>query len=177
MIAATLSTLVLAGVCSAFLTISRTTLNSSRYSEVEAETRRALETFGRDARRASNIHWHSDQSITLTLSSVVPDAPTTVSYAYDAVANSPTAGCFYQVMGDNPAAQPRTVLARGLSGISFQRFKLEAAEGAPNEAANDLETKQLRLQLAALRKGLTTMAASQSVTSACFILRNKRVSN
>lgn len=176
MVAAALSALVLAGVCSAFLMIGQTSLRSSNASEVEAQTRRALETFGQDARRASNIRWNSAQSITLTLPAQ-GGARTVVSYAFDSIPGSPTFGCFYSVTGADPTSLDRLVLARGLSEFSFERFKLESSEGVASEAANDLETKQVRLRMAALRKGTSTMATSQAALSASFILRNKRVSN
>jgi Tfp pilus assembly protein PilW len=176
MIAAALSTLVLAGVLSAFLTISRTSLNSSSYSEMEAETRRSLEIFSQDVRSATDIHWNSNQSITLTLPGPT-SSNVVMSYAFDNVAQSATAGCFYRVAGNDPTASPRQVLARGVSELSFQRFKLERPGAASNQATNDLETKQLQLTIRAGRQGHNTVAANQSALSACYIMRNKRVSN
>src|SRR5947208_13205385 len=67
LIASTLSTLVLAGVLSAFLFLVRTGFRSSSYSEMEAQLRRGLDTFAQDTRSASDVHWNSAQSITLTV--------------------------------------------------------------------------------------------------------------
>lgn len=176
MISVALSGLVLASVLSTFLMIGRTSFNSTSYSQIEAETRRALETFGQDARLARDIRWHNDQSVTLKHAGA-SGAVTSVSYAYDNVAGSPTQGCFYRVIGDDPLATPRLVLVRDVTEVTFNRYKLEQPGVVSNTAANDLETKQLQLTLRSMRRGATTVAASQAALSASYILRNKRVTN
>ncbi|HEX2852095.1 MAG TPA: prepilin-type N-terminal cleavage/methylation domain-containing protein [Opitutaceae bacterium] len=177
MISVALSGMVLAAVLSAFLMIGRTSFNSTSYSQIEAETRRALETFGQDARVARDIRWHDNQTVTLTLPAAAAGTTTPVSYAYDGVAGSPTYQCFYRVASDDPAANPRTVLVRDVTELAFNRFKLEQPGVVANTAANDLETKQLQLTLRSVRRGATTVAASQAALSASYILRNKRVTN
>ncbi len=176
MIATVLSTIVLAGVLSAFLMIGRTSFNSSSYSELEAETRRALEIFGQDARGATDIRWRSEQSVTLAM----PPTSTApfVTYAYDDVAGSSTRGCFYRVLSDDPLVGSRQILARNVApDLAFQRYKLEQTGVPVNSAANDLETKQLQLTLRAVRRGTTTVTVSHRALSACYVLRNKRVTN
>ena len=68
-----------------------------------------------------------------------------------------------------------------MSGVAadfaFHRYKVEQPGVADNTATNDLETKQVQLNLRAVRTGATTVAATQTAISARFILRNKRVSN
>lgn len=177
MIAAALATIVLGGVLSAFLTIGRTSVNSTGYSQNEAEIRHALEAFGQDARVASDLHWTSDRSITLTVAR--PGNPAAlVSYIYDNQPTSATYRCFYRtVAGNNGGASAPEILAREVSELSFQRYKLEQVGVVTNVAANDLETKQLQLTLRSSRRSATTTVASQSALSAAYILRNKRVSN
>lgn len=177
MVAATLSLLVLAGVLSAFLMIGRSGFLASSYSELERETRRGLETFGDDARKAVDIHWNSSQSVTLSLVTAT-NATTLVTYAYDADPSSATAGSFYRVVGDAASTNPRLVLVhRVAADFAFQRFKLEQSGVEDNTATSDLETKQIQIAMRASRAGVTTVAANQSALSACYILRNKRVSN
>lgn len=176
MIAVTLSGMVLASVLSAFLMIGRTSFNATSYSQIEAETRRALELFGQDARLARDIRWHNNQSVTLTLPSAT-GVVTSVSYAFDGLVGSPTYGCFYRVAGDDPSATPRIVLVRDITELAFNRYKLEQPGVVANIAVNDLETKQLQLTLRSMRRGATTVAASQAALSASYILRNKRVTN
>jgi type II secretory pathway component PulJ len=175
-VASTLSTFVLAGVLSAFLLIGRTAYSSSNYSEMEAQVRRALEIFGSDARKAADLRWHSNQSVTLYVAASSGTDP--VTYAYDGDVASEGHGTFYRLSGEVTSTLPRLVLVRGVADdFAFERFKLEQALVASNAATNDLETKQLQITLRAGRKGATTVAQSQGAVSARYILRNKRVSN
>ncbi len=177
MVAASLSLMVLAGVLSAFLMIGRSGFLASSYSELERETRRGLEIFGDDARKAVDIHWNSSQSVTFTLVTA-SNATTLVTYAYDSEPGSATAGSFYRMVGDVDSTNPRLVLVHHVAAdFAFQRFKLEQSGVADNTASTDLETKQIQIAMRASRAGATTVAANQSALSACYILRNKRVSN
>jgi Tfp pilus assembly protein PilW len=175
LIAMVLGTVVLTAVLSAFLMIGRTSFNSSSYSQLDAEMRRALEIFGQDARNASGIQWHSGQSLTFTLPSA-SNPSTQTSYAYDDQIGSETRGCFYSVAGADPTAAPRRVLARNVDPtFAFQRFKLDHTTGPGAEATNDAETKQIQLSLRLSIRGATTVAATQASISACYVLRNKQV--
>lgn len=176
MIATALSAVVLAGIMSSFLMIGRTSINSSSYSQNEAETRRALELFGQDARLASDIRWTNDRNITLTIASPAGGL-SLVTYAYDDQPASDGYRCFYRVVTTNGTSTPRQILTREVSEFFFQRYKLEQPGVLANEALNDLETKQLQLTFKATRRGATTTIASQAGLSARYILRNKRVSN
>ena len=176
MVAATLATLVLAGVMSAFLFIGRTSFSTGNYSEMEAQTRRALDRFAGDVRMATGIRWNSSQSLTLTLPTAT-NANTQVTYAYDPLSVGATARTFYRVFGDATSTLPREALVRGVAtDFTFQRFKLEQNGVIANAAANDLETKLVQVSLRPVRQGVTTVASSQRTLSARYLLRNKRVS-
>ncbi len=176
MVAASLSTLVLAGVMSAFLFIGRTSFTTGNYSEMEAQTRRALDRFANDVRLARDIHWNSSRSITLSLPTAT-NATTQTTYAYDPLSVGATARTFYCVPGDDASTLPRQSLVRGVAtDFSFQRFKLEQNGVTTNVAANDLETKLLQVTLRPTRTGVTAVASSQNTFSARYLLRNKRVS-
>jgi prepilin-type N-terminal cleavage/methylation domain-containing protein len=178
MVAATIATIILAGVLSAFVLLGRTGFAASSYSEIEAETRRALDVFGDDARNAVDLDWHGAQSITLSVATA-GSGVRRVTYAYDATPGSPTWQCFYRVAGEQDSPLPRLVLIRNVAGdFAFQRFKLEQPGVAENIAASDLETKQLQITLRSTRaRANAAVAANQSALSARYILRNKRVSN
>jgi len=177
MIAAGISTLVLAGVLSAFLFIGRAGFSSSGYSEMEAQLRRGLDTFANDARMAQNITWNSAQSITLYLPTD-GSGSRLVTYAYDSSSTGETAGCFYRVVGPANSAQPRRVLVRNVaSDFSFNRYKLDINGVTDNVAANDLETKLIQINLTASRTAHTVGTTSQTSRSARYLLRNKRVTN
>jgi Tfp pilus assembly protein PilW len=169
LIAATLTTFVLAGVLSAFVFMSRTGLRSSGYSEMEAEVRRGLDTFARDTRSATDVRWQSAQSLTLT----VNGSP--VTYAYDNTPGSATYQAFYRVAGDATTG-PRTVLVRSVGpDFAFRRYKLSQTGVTDNTAQNDSETKLLQVTLRATRTSVATTGATQSAISARYLLRNKRV--
>lgn len=176
LIAATLSVFILAGVLSAFLFLGRTGFRTSNYSELEAEVRRGLDLFADDVRMASGIRWNNDQSITLTIPTATGET-SQVTYAYDSDRNSSTRQCFYRVEGDALSTQPRRVLVHNTADFTFRRYKLEQPGVIDNTASNDLETKQIQVILRAVRHGATTAAATNSVVSARYVLRNKRVSN
>lgn len=177
MVAASLSTLVLAGVMSAFLFIGRTSYNASGYSEMSAQTRRALDAFANDARMASGIQWNNSQSITF----IVPGAGSStalITYAYDRSTTGLTAGCFYRLPGGPDSTAERRILVRNVAaGFAFRRYKLEQNGVTDHSAANDLETKLIQVDLQATRSRTTTVAATQTAFSARYLLRNKRVSN
>jgi Tfp pilus assembly protein PilW len=172
LIATTLSTFVLAGVLSTFIFLTRSGFRSSGYSEMEAEMRRGLETFARDARNATDVHWNNTQSVTLTVNGAA------VTYAYDGAATGATAASFYRVPGDAGSTQPRTVLIHQLDpSFAFRRYKLAQAGVTDNTAANDLETKQLQLVLRTSRANVSVVGASGSAVSTRYMLRNKVVTN
>jgi prepilin-type N-terminal cleavage/methylation domain-containing protein len=172
LIAATLSSFVLAGVLSAFVFMGRTSFRSSGYSEMEAEVRRGLDVFAQDTRNATDVRWNSAQSVTLT----VNGSP--VTYAYDPTAGSPTYGSFYRLAGDAGSGAARTVLVRSVTpDFAFRRYKLEQPGVTDNTAQNDRETKLLQLTLRATRTSVATTGATQSAISARYLLRNKRVAN
>jgi type II secretory pathway pseudopilin PulG len=171
-IAATLSALVLAGVLSAFVFITSTGFRASGYSEMEAEIRRGLEAFARDARNATDVHWNSAQSITLKLGTGA------VTYSYDNNPASLTYRGFFRVEGDTGSALPRLVLIHNVEPeFAFKRFKLMQANVEDNTASNDSETKQLQVTLRTGRANGATAAAGNSAVSARYVLRNKRVAN
>lgn len=173
LVSAAISGFILTAVLSTFLFIGRTGLRASSYSEVESETRRALDTFAQDARAAADIRWHSAQCVTLLLPAGSPSAQ--VTYGYDTDAGSATYRSFYRVAGPADSPLPRRALVRGVaSDFAFQRFKREPANGSQEPAANDLETQQLQLTFRAEREGRGSAAATQQATSTRHLLRNKR---
>src|SRR4051812_37826204 len=81
LVAAMISTFVLAGVLGAFVMIGRTGFLASSYSELESETRRGLDVFGQDVRKAADVKWNTNQSVTLSVATST-NATSLVTYAY-----------------------------------------------------------------------------------------------
>lgn len=170
-IGSTIGAFVLAGVLTAFLMMGRSGYNASNYSVMEAEARRALQTFSEEARMANNITWNSANSVTLRV--ITSSGTQLVTYAYDTSSSSATARSFYRVVGTASSTATRQVLVRNVSEFAFRRYKV--VNGVDYTAANDLETKQIQITLRARRTGVTTVAATNAVLSARVVLRNKPV--
>src|SRR3954469_18335908 len=83
MIAASIGTMVIAGVMSTFLMLGRSGANIANYSMMEAQSRRALEEFSQDLRMANAITWNSATSITLTIPNNYTPTSGVVTYSYD----------------------------------------------------------------------------------------------
>jgi len=172
LVAAGLSGFILAGILTTFAMLGRSGYNAANYSMMEAEARRALETFSEEARLASNITWTSANSITLT----VVNATSTylVTYAYDTSTSGATSRCFYRLPGPANSTATPLILVRNVTDFAFRRYKV--INGVDYTAANDLETKQIQITLRSVRTGATTVAATNAVLSARVVLRNKVVS-
>jgi prepilin-type N-terminal cleavage/methylation domain-containing protein len=177
MVASALSALVLAGVLSAFLMLNRSTLVLATYGDMASEVAHGLEMFAQDARRATDIHWNSSQSVTLSVATASATT-TSVTYAYDSSPSSSTYQCFYRAAGDSTSTAPRLALVHHVaSDFAFLRYKLAQPGVADATATSDLETKRIAVSLRAAQLGSGAPVATQSAVSASYVLRNKRVSN
>lgn len=166
MVGATLASLVLTGVTSTFLFLGRSSANISNYAEMETEARNGLEYFAQDTRQASNLDWNSTTSVTLTVNGIA------VTYNYDGSANT----------FSRRDATSNRVLVDGVSEFAFSGYMItgdavnlaDLSTAANRKAASDV-TKQLQVYLKASRSSVTVATATNTVLSARYILRNKRV--
>jgi Tfp pilus assembly protein PilW len=165
MISAGLGAFILAAVLSTFLMMGRSGANLQNYSDMESQARKALEIFAEDVRQASNVTWNSSVSMTLTVNSV------TTVYEYD----SSTATFYRRVPGET-----RTLITGVTSGsfvftaYNVNGTSLSLASTSDRTTANS-STKQVQISLQASRSNTTVVAATNTVLSARFILRNKVV--
>jgi Prokaryotic N-terminal methylation motif len=167
MLSTGLSAMVLAGVLSTFLFLSRSGATMQNYNEMELQSRRGLEYFAEDVRQASAITWNSNVSVTLTVNSVQ------VIYAYDSVTRAFTR---------NHAVEGNKVLITNITPGTFQfrAFKINT-EKLDLDTADQLitasnDTKQLQISLEAFRSRSVLATTTNKVLSARYILRNKPVS-
>jgi prepilin-type N-terminal cleavage/methylation domain-containing protein len=170
MVSSGLAGIILVGVLGTFVMIGRDGYNAVNYSIMEAEARRALETFSEEARMASNITWTSANSVTFTVAAA---SSYRVTYAYDSSTSGATAGCFYRLPGNATSTAARRILVRNVTDFAFRRYKV--VNGVDYTAVNDLETKQIQITLRSVRTGVTTVATTNAVLSARVVLRNKAV--
>jgi Tfp pilus assembly protein PilW len=166
MIGASISCFILAGVLSTFLFLGRSGANVQNYNDMEAQARRALETFAEDTRQASSIKWDSNVDITMTIDSIG------IRYYYDSGTNT-----FYR---NNTNTGATTKLVTGIVTFEFKAYGINGGTSLPLASASDRTTagkmtKQLQVSLESTRNTRTVSTASNTVLSARFILRNKRV--
>ena len=165
MIGATLSSFILAGTLSTFLFLGRSGANIQNYSDMESQARKALEIFAEDARQASAITWTSNVQVSLTVNAAL------VVYSY-----SNANGTFSRSDGSGT----RTLISGITFGtFTFRGYNLSGTElpltSAAELAAAGTNTKQLQISLQDSRTNQTVVAATNTVLSARFILRNKIV--
>ncbi len=162
MVGAALSTFILAGVMSTFLFLGRTGANVANYTEMESQARRGLELFAEDVRQASSVTWNSSTSVTL----VVNAAP--IVYSFDSTASA--------FLRQDPGTT-RTLLT-GITTFQFKGYNINGAEVDLTDLASAGKiTKQLQISLRASRTSQTVASATNTVLSARFILRNKRITS
>lgn len=167
--AASIGSMIMAGVMSTFLMLGRSGTNIVAYTTMDAQTRRALEDFAQDVRMASDVTWNSDTSMTFT----VPDnyAATTnqVTYAWDNTANSPTYHYFYRTPKDSDgAAGTKTTYIANITSFVFNRYdRLNAA------TTTDASTKRVQINMTITNRATTVVSATDTTLSASFVLRNK----
>jgi Tfp pilus assembly protein PilW len=165
MISAALAAFILAGTLSTFLFLGRSGANIRNYSDMEAQARKGLEIFAEDVRQASAIVWTSNVQVTLTVNA------SSVVYIY-----ASGAATFSRIEGT-----ATRVLISGITPgtFRFRSYNVAGTELLLTSAALLTEagssTKQLQISLEATRTNQTVAAATNTVLSARFILRNKIV--
>lgn len=177
MIGASLASFILAGVLSTFLFLGRSGANVQNYNDMEAQARTALEYFAEDTRQASGVVWVDASTVALTVGTL------TITYQYN-----PTARRFarQEMVTATGVVNSTRVLVTGITSFAFSAYKMSIdpltgtaavvplSTAAERTAANGT-TKQLQISLEASRTNRTVVAATNTVLSARFILRNKRV--
>lgn len=158
MIAISISTMILTGVMSSFIYLTRGTVATTDYADMSTEANTALERFAREVRMANGVINFSTNSVTL---SVLDGSAYSVNYTY-----VPADGTFYRAYG----TANQKALIKGIDRFALQRFTLLG-----NPATNHLETKLLQLDLRSTRTGPAKAFASNNVISARYIMRNKLV--
>jgi Tfp pilus assembly protein PilW len=176
MIGASLGSFILAAVLSTFLFMGRSGANVQNYNDMESQARTALELFAQDVRQASGVVWSDANTVALTVGDL------TVTYQYN-----PTARRFArrEVVTATSVVNSTRVLVTGITSFTFSAYSiaidpatldvrvLPLATAADRTAANG-QTKQLQISLEAARASTTVVAATNTVLSARFVLRNKR---
>jgi prepilin-type N-terminal cleavage/methylation domain-containing protein len=170
MIGSTLGAFILAAVLSTFLFMGRSGANVQNYNDMEAQARKALEVFAQDTRQASGVVWSDANTVVLTVGTL------SVTYQYNSTARR---FARQEVVTASGTVNSTRVLVTGITSFSFSAYNISGnsvpiSTAAERTAANGT-TKQLQISLEASRSSTTVVAATNTVLSARFVLRNKRV--
>jgi prepilin-type N-terminal cleavage/methylation domain-containing protein len=172
MIASTLSVVVMGGILSTTLMITRSGYRVEQYTDMENESRKSLDQFGQDVRMAQDVTWTSATSLTLVLPvDATSTTTTTVSYTYDAAART----------FSRTTPGRTTVLLTGIDDCTLMGYKIngDPTHTSPTPTTSwatiSNSTKQLQLSVSSRRTQTANVQTAQKVISARFILRNKRV--
>lgn len=170
MIGSSLGAFILAGVLSTFLFMGRSGANVQNYNDMEAQARSALEIFAQDTRQASGVVWTDASTVVLTVST------RSVTYQYNAGAQR---FARREVVTSTGVVTSTRVLVTGITNFAFSAYNISGnnvpISTATERTAANGTTKQLQISLEAARNSRTVVAATNTVLSARFVLRNKRV--
>jgi len=176
LIATSLSAIVMAGVLSSVLMLSRSGYLLNNYIDMENQARTSMETIAVDVRMAKDIVWTraSDTSAPtgFTLKDISGNLISTYSY------NS-SAGTLTRTK------DTASVLITGIQSLTFSAYKYSStgpelmdptSPSYPIDTMNNL-TKMVQVSLSSKRSRTTLVDATNNVVSARYVLRNKSQTN
>jgi prepilin-type N-terminal cleavage/methylation domain-containing protein len=162
LVATTIGGVLMASVLSSFLFLGKSGTNLGSYAAMEAQARRSLEVFAQDVRQASAITWNSTESVRLVVG--------TSSVTYELAKRGSD-----WVFERNGVAVVTGVMPESFQLIGYTVGGDEINPAEYSLAALSAMTKQLQLSLKAARSNPVASNATNTVLSARFILRNKKV--
>jgi prepilin-type N-terminal cleavage/methylation domain-containing protein len=174
MIGVAIGSFILAGVLSTFLMVVRSGMRSTNYSAMEAETRRAFEQLGIDARMANEFSatFNGGQitSFTLTIPNTDLTATTQVTYGYD-TSDSANKKIFVVPGNDPTATAGRRDLIGKVEDMRFLRYDTSSTL-IPASTTSSTGVKHIQISVSVKRVGVGLAATTQIIRSSAFTLRN-----
>jgi hypothetical protein len=174
LVAASVGSIVLAGVLAAFLMLVRSGVRVSNYSTMETQTRRAFEQLGIDSRMANKIVSHftgsTITSFTLTVPSHDLGNQREVTYGFDT--SDATNMKFFMVPGGDPSVTTgRLNLVTNVTNLTFLRYD-STSNLIPDSTTNDDAVKHIQVSISVSRSATGVAAATQVIRSSAFTMRN-----
>lgn len=174
LIAASIGSIVLAGVLASFLMLVRSGVRMSNYSTMETQTRRAFEQLGIDARMANKIvsrfTGSAITSFTLTIPSHDLGTQREVTYGFDT--SDATNKKFFMVPGGDPTVTSgRQNLVNNVTNLTFLRYDTLSAL-IPASTVSDDTVKHIQVSISVSRSASGVAAATQVIRSSAFTMRN-----
>lgn len=178
MVATTISIFILASSYATIMSLAAGSKSMINFSEMNGQTRVALELFGRDARMASNVTAASQSAISLTKKIYIPSISSykicTVSYTF-----VPSANTFSRkvVRNDTGTVLEDRILLYDVDELTLTYYSLinPADPWISPIANNNLEIKHVQLE-AKLQRKVLNIDNTNYIISARFMMRNKDVS-
>ncbi len=185
LIGASIGSIVLLGVLTSFLMITRSSARLVNYSTMEQEARHMLEVFAEDVRmcQSAGVTYNSGTSMTLTVVGNYTGYANQVTYSYGSatIGGVTTSNCFYRRPGNASSTATPEILMHNVTSCAFARYDGLGNGGtgaAGSTAANgtvvpaDAAIKRIELTLTTMITSVTTVAATEHIVSATYVLRN-----
>lgn len=178
MVATTISMFILASSYATIMSLAKGSQSMINFSEMNSQTRVALEMFGRDARMASDVTTATANTLTvekkLYINSINAYRNCSITYAFVSAANT-----FRRtvIRLDTGATLEDRILLYDVDELKFTYYSLIN----PNDpwvspiANNNLEVKHVQLE-AKLQRNVLNIDNTNYIISARFMMRNKDVS-
>ena len=178
MVATTISVFIMASSYATIMSLAKGSQSMINFSEMNGQTRIALEMFGRDARMASDVTVGTSNVLTITkkvwFGSAGEYKECSITYEY-----VPSAGTFSRTVVRNDVALiiEDRVLLYDVDDLSFTYYGLiNPADPYVSPTANNLlEIKHVQLE-AKLQRNVLNIDNTNYIISARFMMRNKDVS-
>jgi prepilin-type N-terminal cleavage/methylation domain-containing protein len=188
MIGATLGSIVLAGVLSAYTMLLRSGVSASNFAMMESQARRTFEQLGMDVRMASGISSTTTggvvTAVTLTVPNYYSANSNQVTYAFDSTNKwlymVPGDGSAYVVPGAGTVPSGELILIRNVTAVVFNRYDQSSAA-----TTSDSSTRHIQAAISVARSAarntygrITTAGTavygtqSDTILSAAFTMRN-----
>lgn len=173
LMAASLATMILAGVLSASLMMMRSGVRASNYSTMESESRRAFEQLGIDARMANLVtsYYPPGSTVITALILSVPSqdlqTQSKVTYGYDTA----TAQLFMVPGNDPTVTTGRLNLVNNVVTLTFSRYDA-AGSAIPASTTSDVGVRHIQVSISISRAASGVAASTQVIRSTAFTIRN-----
>ena len=182
MVAVTISAFILTSAYAAIISLATGSESLMNYSEMNSQSRKAIELFGRDARATANVNTFSTSRFTLLrevwTGSYYADRFVTYDYVSAAGTFSRIENSAVLVKGALvPGAEvSRKILLYDVEELNFKYYRLYDPEIKDYDpiARTRLEVKHVQIEAKLLRNVLTNENTNY-IISARFMMRNKNV--
>lgn len=161
LVAMAIAAMLLATATSLIMTMIKGSQSLVNYSEMNMESRHALERLGRHVRSAQDVGLNTTSTLLVMTCIDDWDNPYTITYKYDAGAATLT-----ETIGSTSE-----IILRDVSSLTFDYYTLRHVK-----TVKPIEIKHVQLEAELLREVLDQNNRNY-IISAQFMMRNRRVSN